>query len=154
MDEQKRNEINEATALRGDAPYMLGNLAVRRLSVESLGVLERIGSPLAAQFVAGINRAEAAAVSPGTNDILKFIWAHAEAPDTVLGLALQCSPAYTAPVDEAALLFARHHLTSPEQLGEAVRYIMATDEELKAASFQAHAPEVSGGKAIRAKKKA
>lgn len=145
MNEQERNEINNATVLHGDTPYLLDNLPVRRVSAESLGILERIGSPIAAQFAASLNAEAAPDVKIGTQDILNFVWCHAEDPDTVLTTALQCSPAYTLPVEEAALRFARVHLSDLSLLGGVVRYISSSDSELQAANFRAQAPDIGGG---------
>lgn len=154
MNEQKRNGINELTAMQGETPDELGNLAVRRLSMESLAALERIGSPFAADFAAAINGTTPEKHATTAQDLLLFVWVHAADPDVVLRVTLKCSPVFTAPAVEAATRFARERMTAPAAFAEAVRLITATEEQLQAASFQAHAPEVSGGKAIRAKKKA
>lgn len=145
MNETERNNTNAATALHGAAPYMLGGLALRRISPESLGVLERIGSPLAALFAASLNGGQKPAVAMSANDVLAFIWAHGADADEVLATAMLCSPAYADPAAEAALRFAREHVTTPEAMAEAVQYIAYGDKELEAAAFQAHAPDFGSG---------
>lgn len=145
MNETERYEINNATVLHGDSPYCLDQLPVRRVSAESLGILERIGSPIAAQFAASLNADSAPDVKLTANDLIKFVWVHAEDPDVVLATALQCSPVYTLPVEEAALRFARAHMADLAQLGAVVQYITGSDRELQASNFRTHAPDLGGG---------
>lgn len=153
MNERERNRINEQTAMQGEHPDELGNLSVRRLSMESLAALERIGSPFAADFAAAINGEAAEKHNTTAQDLLLFVWVHAADPDEVLRVTLKCSPVFSAPAVEAATLFARERMTDPATFAAAVQLITATGEQLQAASFQAHAPDMGGRKTRHAKKK-
>lgn len=146
MNEQERTDINGATAMAGDTPFRLGELTVRRLSLESMHALERLGSPFAADFAAALNGTKAEHDPATINDLLLFVWAHAENPDVVLDTTLQCTPVYTTPAVEAASRFARRYLTEPHLLGEVMQHITAQRSALEAAAFRSHAPDVGGSK--------
>lgn len=146
MDEQKRNDINAETAMAGEAPYRLGELKVRRLSLESMHALERMGSPFAADFTAALNGTPAAKHAVSIEDLLLFAWAHAEDQDVVLDISLQCTPVYTTPAVEAASRFARRYLMEPQMIAEVTQYITGQREALESAAFRSHAPDVGGDK--------
>lgn len=138
MNEEKRNNQNSATAVNGDEPQRVGNLLVRSVSPESLGILDRLGSPFAAVINAALNRQPAPEVQPTAQDLILFAWVHAADPDEVLHTAMQCSPVFGDPAIEASLRFSRAY--TMDSLGGIFAAAMGDADAVRAADFDASSP--------------
>ena len=149
MNEQERNAANYMTAVQGEMPVRVGDMLVREANLESLSVLQLVGSPFAA-VVNGMLNGKAAAPEGEVSmvDIAIMVWTHGAEAEDVLQVALQCAPGYAAPAVEAALRFVRGRST--EEVKQAMEVLTRGMERIRAASFDAAAPEHGkGGKKKR-----
>lgn len=143
MNETERELTNHMTAMQGEAPKTVNGHNVRRVDIESLSVLQLVGSPFAATFTAALNGAEVPAMATGPLDIAMLTWVHAEDPDTVLRTALQCAPGMAEPAQEAALRFVRGWEVTA--MLEVIAYAMDEKKALQASRFNMEAPDFGGG---------
>lgn len=127
----------------------VGDMLVREACLESLSVLQLVGSPFAAVVNGMLNgKATAPAGEVSMVDIAVMAWAHAAEAEDVLQVALQCAPGYAAPAVEAALRFVRGMSTADVQ--RIMEVLTRGMERIRAASFDAAAPEHGkGGKKKR-----
>lgn len=132
------------TALQGETPHKIHGKEVRRLSMESLGVLQMIGSPFAAAFGAALNGQQPEHVQPSALDSVLLAWVHAEDPDTVLEVALECAPGVAEPAAAAALRFIRGW--SVAEVGEVIQFAMGDLAAVEAASYDMAAPDYGHSK--------
>ena len=140
METETRIAVNAATALQGEAGHKLGGgHEMRRVSLESVSILQLVGSPFAPVFNAALN-GEAVTETPAATavDIAVFAWAHSAPADDVLQVALMCTPGYAAPAVEAAMRYIR--TWSVDEVGEVLRYVMADAQAVQAANFDMAAP--------------
>ncbi len=143
MEQAERDAVNHMTALQGEVPHRVGEMNVRRLSIETLGVLQLVGSPFAAVFSAALRGQPAAMPEVGAADIAVMAWVHAADAEEVLATALECSPGANAPAMAAALRFARG-AGVPSAL-QVMRCVMSDLDALEASNFDMAAPELPGG---------
>lgn len=154
MDENTRTVTNHMTALQGEHPHTLTptpipaaelvrGYHVRRVSIESLAVLQLVGSPYAAAYTAALNGEQAKQVRPGPADTAIFVWAHAEDPDKVLEIATQCTPEFADDAKVAALRFVRGWSIADASKVAAIAMGEAT--ALQAAAFESEAPDYGQG---------
>jgi hypothetical protein len=144
MDEKQRDITNHMTALQGENEHTVRGYKVRRVSMESLGVLQMVGSPFAGVFSAALAGQEPEPVQPGPLDCAIFAWAHAEDADTVLDVAMDCAPGVAEPAMQAAMRFIRGW--SVEEVGAVIRLAKGELDAVQAASYDMAAPELAGGK--------
>lgn len=143
MNEQERNMHNNITALQGEQPSKLGKQQMRRVSLESVSVLQMVGSPFAPVFNAALNGEEVQAAPKTTAvDIAVFAWAHSAPADEVLHTALTCTPDFTAPAVEAAMRHLRDW--SMEEVAAVMEYAMRDASAVSAANFDMAAPSMAG----------
>lgn len=145
MNQEEIETINEMTAMAGDAPHRVNGRLLRRLSFESLGVLQMVGNPLAEAVRRALNGGEPTLPEMSALDLAVLVWAHAEDPDRVLQVALECSPVHPLPAREAALRFTRGWSLADIPL--CTRAIMEDLTSDRAAAFRASAPETGGNDA-------
>lgn len=140
MNETERTIHNNMTALQGENAHKFGNVAMRRVSLESVSVLQLVGSPFAPVFNAALN-GEALGELPKYTavDIAVFAWAHSAPPDDVLEVALNCAPGYAAPAVQAAMQYVR--AWSMDDIGRVVGYAMQDAKAVQAANFDMAAPD-------------
>lgn len=145
MKDEIRDAVNYMTALQGLQESRLSNgVRIRRVSAESLAVLELTGSPLAATFNAALNGREVSDDEPpGAAELVLMAWVHGEDADVVKRVALTCLPGYRQPAMDAALGWAREHLPL-EYLAEVLDMILGDSRALQAANFDAKAPTLPG----------
>ena len=143
MNKEERELTNHLTALRGELEPMVNGFAVRRVSMESLGVLQMIGSPYAAAFGAALAGQTPERVTPGPVDSVLLAWVHAEDADRVLEVALDCAPGLAEPAVAAALRFIRGWKV--EDVAAVIRYAMGDLAGVEAASYDMAAPELGRG---------
>lgn len=147
MTEEERGALNEQTAVAGDGPLVSGDgVQVRRLSLESLGVLERIGHKVVGSVHAAMEGRAVDGVQLGLQDVIELFWVLSEDPDEVLRVAMQCTPAAKAPVSEAALRYVRRF---GDDLSVLKRLTAALGGEvlgIRAAAYDAEVPEDLRGK--------
>ena len=110
------------TALQGEHPHHVGERPMRRVSLESIGVLQMVGSPFAPVFNAALNGESIATPDVSAVDIAVFAWAHSAPEDDVLGVALECAPDFTTPAVRAAMKYVRGW--SNEEVAAVVEYAM------------------------------
>lgn len=139
MNETERTIHNNLTALQGEAPHRLGEVSMRRVSLESVSILQLVGSPFAPVFNAALNGEELAEQPEFTAvDIAVFAWAHSAPPDSVLEVALTCAPGYAAPAVQAAMQHIRGW--SMEDVGRVVEFAQRDARAVEAATFDMGAP--------------
>lgn len=140
MNDTDRTIQNELTALQGENAHRFGNVAMRRVSLESISVLQLVGSPFAPVFNAALN-GETLAEQPQYTavDIAVFAWAHSAPPDAVLEVALTCVPGYATPAVQAAMQYVR--AWSMEDISRVVGYAMQDARAVEAANFDMAAPD-------------
>lgn len=143
MNETEREAHNQMTALQGEHPTMVGKHAMRRVSLESISVLQMVGSPFAPVFNAALNGESVDAPQVSAVDLAVFAWAHSAAPDDVLGVALQCAPDFTGPAVRAAMQYIRGW--SVDDVAAVVEYAMADARGVAAANFDMAAPDYGQG---------
>lgn len=143
MEQVEREAVNHLTALQGESPHKVGGWSVRRLSIETLGVLQLVGSPFAAVFSAALRGRSTTMPEVGAADIAVMAWVHAADADEVLSTALECSPGANAPAMAAALRFARG-AGVPSAL-RIMQCVMSDIDALEASNFDMAAPEMPGG---------
>lgn len=146
MNEGVQMMHREMTALQGEAPHGVGGLRVRQVSLESLSVLQMVGSPLAPVLNAALSGTPLGDAAPAVTavDISVICWAHVEDADEVLRVALQCAPGFDEPARAAALPFVR--AWSMELVGEVMQRILGDANRVAAAAFEARAPEYGDSK--------
>ena len=137
--EEQREAVNHLSALRGDMPYKLHGVPVRRMSLESLALLSQVGSPYAAAVNARLNGRTPAPVEAGAHDLLLLCWIHAAAPDAVLEVCCSCVPRYAAPAHRAACEWSRT-LPTDFSLAEVAAYITSELTAIGAAAHEAKSP--------------
>lgn len=144
MNETERETHRYMTALQGETPHTNGTQSMRRVSLESLSVLQLVGSPFAPVFNAALNGEQAEPPKVSAVDVAVFAWAHSAPADEVLTTALQCAPDYTAPAVRAAL----QHIRSwkPDEVATVVQYAMRDAQAVTATAFDAESPFAGGGK--------
>lgn len=140
MNETERTIHNNMTALQGENAHKFGNVAMRRVNLESVSVLQLVGSPFAPVFNAALN-GEAVGEPPKYTavDIAVFAWAHSAPPDDVLEVALTCAPGYAGPAIQAAMQYVR--AWSMEDISRVVVYAMQDAKAVEAANFDMAAPD-------------
>ena len=131
------------TALQGEHPNRIGERSIRRVSLESISVLQMVGSPFAPVFNAALNGETADTPQVGAVDIAVFVWAHSAPEDDVLGVALQCAPDFAQPAIRAAMQHVRGWST--DEVAEVVQYAMRDARGVLAASFDMAAPDYGTG---------
>lgn len=143
MDNDDRMRRNAETALQGERERVIGGVAVRPVSVESLSVLEMIGSPLVASIGAAVNGepdpygGADGRMQPGRVqmvDVLVFAWVHVADQDEVLRVALGCRSGLSDLAVEAALRWSRG--VSMAEINAACNSMLQDVEALKAAAFE------------------
>lgn len=133
------------TALQGERPHRVGERNVRRVSLESISVLQMVGSPFAPVFNAALNGETMAMPAVSAVDIAVFAWAHSAPEDDVLGVALQCAPDYATPAVRAAMQYIRGWETG--EVATVVEHAMMDARAVAAATFDLAAPDYGmGGK--------
>lgn len=139
MNSTERELSNSLTALQGEQPSAVGEQKVRRVSIESVSVLQLVGSPFAPIFNAALN-GETVEQSPVATavDIAVFAWAHSAPADDVLHTALTCAPGYAAPAVEAAMRWIREWRM--EDVAKVVQLAMREAQAVAAANFDMAAP--------------
>lgn len=144
MEQVEREVHNQLTALQGERPHRVGSKAMRRVSLESVSVLQLVGSPFAPVFNAALNGEKVGEAPTATAvDIAVFAWAHSAPADEVLHTALTCAPGYAAPAVDAALRYIRDW--SMEEVGAVVQFAMRDAVATSAANFDMAAPDYGGG---------
>lgn len=141
MNDNEREAINHLTALQGEVPHRIGDHHMRRITPESLGILQMVGSPFAVFFSAALNGEKvtnAPAIQP--LDINVFAWAHCAPEDEVLAVALECAPGFAAPAHRAALRFIRDW--SMDDIARVVEFALSDAAATRAAHFNAAAPSI------------
>lgn len=138
MNTQERDIANHITALQGEMPHKVKDKTVRRLSMESLGVLQMIGSPFAAAFSAALNGQQPESAQPSSLDAVLLAWVHAEDEDTVLEVALECAPGVTDPAIAAAMRFIRGW--SVAEVAQVIQFALGDLTAVQAASYDMAAP--------------
>lgn len=146
MNDTERNVHNTMTALQGEQPSRVGTQNMRRVNLESLSVLQMVGSPFAPVFNAALNGETIAPPTTTAVDIAVFAWAHSAPEDDVLQTALQCAPDYALPAMRAAMQWVRSW--SMEEVAAVVEYAMRDARAVAAANFDMAAPDYGtpGGK--------
>lgn len=137
---------NQMTALQGEQPTMVGKHAMRRVSLESISVLQMVGSPFASVFNAALNGERITAPSVNAMDLTIFAWCHSAPEDDVLQVALQCAPDFANPAIKAAMQYTRGwHVND---VASVVEYAMRDAQAVSAANFDMAAPDYGapGGK--------
>lgn len=139
MDENERTALNEMTALEGTrrAPEEHG-VSIRHISMESLGVLELIGHPIAGAMHAVMNGEERPTMKMGTVDLIELLWVLSEDQDKVLEIALTCTPVAKYPATKAAMTHIRKfEKVTQSELLEAVQRAAGLDVmKTEAAAFE------------------
>ena len=144
MEETQRDVNNLVTALQGERPHRVGKHDMRRVSLESVGVLQLVGSPFAPVFNAALNGEKVGEAPTATAvDIAVFTWAHSAPADEVLQVALTCAPGYAAPAVDAAMRYIREW--SMEEVGAVLQYAMRDAVATSAANFDMAAPDYGAG---------
>lgn len=131
------------TALQGEHPSRVGEQTMRRVSLESISVLQMVGSPFAPVFNAALNGESIATPDVSAVDIAVFAWAHSAPEDDVLGVALECAPDFTTPAVRAAMKYVRGW--SMDEVAEVVEYAMRDARAVAAATFDLAAPDYGHG---------
>ena len=151
MKKEEREALNEQTAIIGETPATITDIGkVRRVSIDSISVLQMVGSPFASVFASSIRGEDAEEIKPSMTDICVFIWAHCADPDEVLDIALQCRPDCPTEAVRAAVKHCRAYSLS--DLSPIVNHILYEAVRLRAAaSFEARAPELGTKKKSIAK---
>lgn len=144
MNDTERDTANYLTALQGEQPNKIGDREIRRVSLETVSILQLVGSPFAPVFNAAMNNEEAIMPKVTPVDVAVLAWIHGGDPDEVLNIALQCAPDFATPAIRAALQFVRKW--SPEDMARVVEYAIADTRAIKAASFDVAAPDYPGVK--------
>ena len=144
MNDTQRDIKNHMTALQGENEHTVNGYKVRRLSMESLGVLQMIGSPFAAAFGAALAGQEPERVQPGPLDSILLAWVHAEDADKVLEVAMDCAPGLAEPAVQAAMRFIRGWQV--EDVAKVIKLAMGELAAVQAASYDMAAPEYGGKK--------
>lgn len=146
MNETERETHNHLTALQGEHPHHVGTHPMRRVSLESIGVLQMVGSPFAPVFNAALNGEHIEAPATTAVDIAVFAWAHSAPEDDVLQTALQCAPDFATPATRAAMQWVRSW--SMAEVAEVIEYAMRDAQAVSAANFDMAAPDYGtpGGK--------
>lgn len=116
---------------------------MRRVSLESISVLQMVGSPFAPVFNAALNGEKIDTPEVAAVDIAVFVWAHSAPEDDVLGVALQCAPDYVTPALRAAMRHVRGW--SSEEVAAVVEYAMRDARAVSAANFDMAAPDYGTG---------
>lgn len=143
MNETERDTHNHLTALQGEQPHRIGRQQVRRVNLESISVLQMVGSPFAPVFNAALNGETFQAPATTAVDIAIFAWAHTAPEDDVLGVSLECAPDFTAPAVRAAMKYVRGWST--EEVVAVVEYAMRDARAVSAANFDMAAPDYGTG---------
>ena len=146
MNETEREMHNHMTALQGENAGRVGEQSMRRVSLESVSVLQMVGSPFAPVFNAALNGETVTAPEVSAVDIAVFAWVHSAPEDDVLGVALQCAPDYATPAIRAAMQYIRGW--SMEEVAAVVEFAMRDARAVAAATFDLAAPDYGtpGGK--------
>lgn len=146
MNETEREMHNHMTALQGENAGRVGEQIMRRVSLESVSVLQMVGSPFAPVFNAALNGETVTAPEVSAVDIAVFAWVHSAPEDDVLGVALQCAPDYATPAIRAAMQYIRGW--SMEEVAAVVEFAMRDARAVAAATFDLAAPDYGtpGGK--------
>lgn len=137
--EEQREAVNHLSALRGEMPYTIHGVPVRRMSLESLALLSQVGSPYAAAANARLNGRIPGAVEAGAHDLLLLCWIHSAQPDAVLEVCCSCVPRYAAPAHRAACEWSRT-LPPDFSLAEVAAYITSELTAIGAAAHEAKSP--------------
>lgn len=140
MEQNERDVHNHMTALQGENPHRIGTRAMRRISPESLGVLQLVGSPFAGVFNAALN-GEKVTTPPNIQpvDISVFAWVHSAPADEVLETALECAPGFAAPAVKAAMQYVR--TWSMDELSRVVQFALSDAAATTAAGYEVAAPD-------------
>lgn len=146
MNDTERNVHNAMTALQGEQPSRVGKQNMRRVNLESISVLQMVGSPFAPVFNAALNGERIEAPATTAVDIAVFAWAHSAPEDEVLQTALQCAPDFAVPATRAAMQWVRSW--SMAEVAEVIEYAMRDAKAVAAANFDMAAPDYGtpGGK--------
>ena len=146
MNETERNVHNAMTARQGEQPSRVGKQNMRRVNLESISVLQMVGSPFAPVFNAALNGETYQAPATTAVDIAIFAWAHSAPEDEVLQTALQCAPDFAVPATRAAMQWVRSW--SMEEVAAVIEYAMRDAKAVAAANFDMAAPDYGtpGGK--------
>lgn len=150
MNETERAVINSMTAVQGELPNRVGGHDLRRVSLESISVLQLVGSPFAPVFNAALNGETVPPVKADAVALAVFAWVHSAPADDVLHTALECTADYNAPAVEAAMRWIRGWTV--EEVGAVVEAAMQDAKAVEAANFDMAAPSLggaSGGKKKR-----
>ena len=131
------------TALQGEHPTRVGERSMRRVSLESISVLQMVGSPFAPCFNAALNGETISQPQVSAVDVAVFAWAHSAPEDDVLGVALQCAPDYATPAVRAAMQYVRGW--SADEVAAVVEYAMRDARAVAAANFDMEAPDYGTG---------
>lgn len=141
MTMEERVVLNERTALQGeDASVLRGGREMRRVSAESLAVLQMVGSPFAGAFNAALNGEDAGELIISGIDVNVMAWVHSAPEDEVLHVAQQCVPGIAGPAVEAACRWVRGW--SLGEAAEVVKFALGEMSAVRAANFDAKAPEL------------
>lgn len=135
------------TALQGEHPSRVGEQEMRRVSLESVSVLQMVGSPFAPVFNAALNGEAVTQPKATAVDIAVFAWAHSAPADEVLHTALQCAPDYSAPAMESAMKWVRGW--SMEEVAAVLEYAMRDAQAVMAANFDAAAPNYGSAGGVK-----
>ena len=143
MNDTERNVHNTMTALQGEQPHRIGRQQVRRVNLESISVLQMVGSPFAPVFNAALNGETFQAPATTAVDIAIFAWAHTAPEDDVLQIALQCTPDFA----DAAIRAAMRHVRdwSMQEVAAVIEYAMHDAKAVAAANFDLAAPDYGTG---------
>ena len=143
MNDTERDTHNHMTALQGEQPHRIGRQQVRRVNLESISVLQMVGSPFAPVFNAALNGETFQAPATTAVDIAIFAWAHTAPEDDVLQIALQCTPDYA----DAAIRAAMRHVRdwSMQEVAAVIEYAMHDAKAVAAANFDMAAPDYGTG---------
>lgn len=142
MEKEERDAVNHMTALQGEQPCLINGHRVRRMSMESVGVLQLVGSPFAMAATQAMDGKRPEAPAVGGLDAAIVLWAHAEDPDTVLEIAADCAPGFSRPATMAALRFVRGW--SVQDAEEALAYAMREITAIRAANYDMAPPDLGG----------
>lgn len=137
--EAQRDAVNHLSALRGEMPYRIHGVPVRRMSLETLALLSQVGSPYAAAANARLNGRTPQQVEAGAHDLLLLCWIHAAQPDAVLEVCCSCVPRYAAPAHRAACEWSRT-LPPDFSLAEVAAFITSELTAIGAAAHEAKSP--------------
>ncbi len=145
MEQPERDTRNYMTAMQGTLPYCVRGYEVRKLSLETLIVLQMVGSPVAPVISAAMNGKKPSPLNDlQMVDCVVIVWALTENPDDVLRVAHECAPGFAAPATTAAVQFTRGW--SPDDVAAVINYVTEDLKATQAAAYDAEVPDMGGGK--------